>query len=111
DLHSFPTRRSSDLRADAEAALADAIERFVDQHQHAALSVGEREVQLFGVSARGFVGEILDAVVGLRVAGGLVALVGVDELLLLLAKRVFVDLIRTGFRFRSGHLRASSPYL
>src|SRR5205814_2318138 len=86
----------------AVVAFADPVEGLVDQHEQVALAVGEGEVELFGVGAGRLVGQILDAVVGLRIAGGLVALVGVEQLVLLLVQRIDEWLVRAGFRcFRS----------
>src|SRR5205085_7545503 len=91
------------VRARAVLAVAHAVEGLFDCHEQVALAVGEGEVELFGVGTRCLVREILDAVVGKCIAGGLVALVGVEQLALLLAERVFVRLKRIGLCFRSGH--------
>src|SRR5437870_6905657 len=93
------------VRADAVRLVAHAVEGFVDEHEEIALAVGEGEVQFLGVGAGSLVGEVLDAVVGLRVARGLVALVGVVELFLLLAERILVLLKGVRLRLHLGHDR------
>ena len=91
------------------------VEGFVDEHEQVALAIGEGEVQLLGVGAGGLVGEVLDAIVGLG-AGQLVALEGVENLVLLLSQRVDVALIGVRFFFCLYHcvchaLGSGSPYL
>src|SRR6185436_17786383 len=85
--------------ADGVRSFAHAVEGFLDGHEQVALGVGEGEVELLGVGAGGFVGEVLDAVVGESVAGGLVALVRVEQLALFEAKQILVRLVRIRFDF------------
>src|SRR5216684_2430401 len=92
----FVADRGAAVGAGAVRLAVETPEGLVDQHEEVALAVGEREVQFFGIGAGGLVGEVLDAIVGLG-AGLLVALEGVENLVLLLSQRVDVALI--GMRF------------
>src|SRR5438034_1315603 len=82
--------------------LADKAASAYSKELNFSLAVGEGEVELFGVGAGGLVGQVLNAVVGECVAGGLVAFEGVEKLLLLLVQRFDERLVRAGLRcFRS----------
>src|SRR5260370_2830059 len=99
------------VRAGAEDALFDSVEGFVDQHQKIALTVGERKVELFRIGAGGFVRQVLNTIIGQRVAGCFVTLKGIEQLVVFFPKCFDLRRIRVGFGLGSCHGRAGSPYL
>ena len=103
-LQALLTDLVSTIGAFTECVVLDAGEGLFDQHQQIPLTVRKREIELFRICARRFVGEVLDPVVGECIARGLVPLIRVEQLMLLLAQSVDVNLLWVRLGFGSCHV-------